>query len=242
MSNEIITLSGAAADVLYSLFFRGALLSGDLLSKSGTDELREMGFAETRYTATEYQKENHFTFLTSEGQKFAVEHLVNTRFGKQQYCTSMTLGIEIDTSAAQKEIDKLDQRIRDTVSFELIRNGVPFIKDATIASGAIQAAAIETPQPVTNIYNINLGIQRDESVQNKVTISTDKLEVKPGIDANTEALIENALKNATESAARDVAKQVAADQKAMDELTSHVRKTIIMDCYPGGVIWQLCRR
>ncbi|EBU8248818.1 Fur-regulated protein, partial [Salmonella enterica subsp. enterica serovar Cubana] len=137
MSNEIITLSGAAADVLYSLFFRGALLSGDLLSKSGTDELREMGFAETRYTATEYQKENHFTFLTSEGQKFAVEHLVNTRFGKQQYCTSMTLGIEIDTSAAQKEIDKLDQRIRDTVSFELIRNGVPFIKDATIASGAI---------------------------------------------------------------------------------------------------------
>ncbi|EBJ3704573.1 Fur-regulated protein [Salmonella enterica subsp. enterica serovar Madelia] len=242
MSNEIITLSGAAADVLYSLFFRGALLSGDLPSKSGTDELREMGFAETRYTATEYQKENHFTFLTSEGQKFAVEHLVNTRFGKQQYCTSMTLGIEIDTSAAQKEIDKLDQRIRDTVSFELIRNGVPFIKDATIASGAIQAAAIETPQPVTNIYNINLGIQRDESVQNKVTISTDKLEVKPGIDANTEALIENALKNATESAARDVAKQVAADQKAMDELTSHVRKTIIMDCYPGGVIWQLCRR
>ncbi|EDM6941231.1 Fur-regulated protein [Salmonella enterica subsp. enterica serovar Oranienburg] len=242
MSNEIITLSGAAADVLYSLFFRGALLSGDLPSKSGTDELREMGFAETRYTATEYQKENHFTFLTSEGQKFAVEHLVNTRFGKQQYCTSMTLGIEIDTSAAQKEIDKLDQRIRDTVSFELIRNGVPFIKDATIASGAIQAAAIETPQPVTNIYNINLGIQRDEPVQNKVTISTDKLEVKPGIDANTEALIENELKNATESAARDVAKQVAADQKAMDELTSHVRKTIIMDCYPGGVIWQLCRR
>ncbi|EBC4404108.1 Fur-regulated protein [Salmonella enterica] len=242
MSNEIITLSGAAADVLYSLFFRGALLSGDLPSKSGTDELREMGFAETRYTATEYQKENHFTFLTSEGQKFAVEHLVNTRFGKQQYCTSMTLGIEIDTSAAQKEIDKLDQRIRDTVSFELIRNGVPFIKDATIASGAIQAAAIETPQPVTNIYNINLGIQRDEPVQNKVTISTDKLEVKPGIDANTEALIENELKNATESAARDVAKQVAADQKAMDELTSHVRKTIIMDCYLGGVIWQLCRR
>ncbi|EAP1549148.1 Fur-regulated protein [Salmonella enterica] len=242
MSNEIITLSGTAADVLYSLFFRGALLSGDLPSKSGTDELREMGFAETRYTATEYQKENHFTFLTSEGQKFAVEHLVNTRFGKQQYCTSMTLGIEIDTSAAQKEIDKLDQRIRDTVSFELIRNGAPFIKDATIASGAIQAAAIETPQPVTNIYNINLGIQRDEPVQNKVTISTDKLEVKPGIDANTEALIENALKNATESAARDVAKQVAADQKAMDELTSHVRKTIIMDCFPGGVIWQLCRR
>ena len=64
MSNKIITLSGAANEVLYALFFRGALLSGDLPSKSGTAELRELGFAETRHTATEYQKENHFTFLT----------------------------------------------------------------------------------------------------------------------------------------------------------------------------------
>ncbi|MGV3692389.1 Fur-regulated protein [Citrobacter freundii] len=189
MSNKIITLSGAAADVLYSLFFRGALLSGDLPSKSGTDELREMGFAETRYTATEYQKENHFTFLTSEGQKFAVEHLVNTRFGKQQYYASMMLAVDIDTSAAQKVIDELDQRIRDTVSFELIRNGVPFIKDATIASGAIQEAAIETPQPATNIYNINLGIRRDESMQNKVTVSTNEI----SIHANIEEVLRNAL-------------------------------------------------
>ena len=68
MGHKIITLSGAATDVLYALFFRGALLSGDLPSKSGTAELRELGFAETRHTATEYQKENHFTFLTSEGR------------------------------------------------------------------------------------------------------------------------------------------------------------------------------
>ncbi|HEF0076148.1 TPA: Fur-regulated protein [Citrobacter youngae] len=241
MSNEIITLSGAAADVLYALFFRGALLSSDLPSKSGTDELREMGFAETRYTATEYQKENHFTFLTSEGQKFAVEHLVNTRFGKQQYRTSMTLGIEIDTSAAQKEIDKLDQRIRDTVSFELIRNGVPFINDALITGGAIQAAAIETPQPVTNIYNISFGIRSDEPEQSKVAISTDKFEVKPGIDTNLESLLENMLKNAAECAALDVARQVAADQKAMDELAKTIRKAIHNECLAGGLIWQRFR-
>lgn len=223
MGHKIITLSGAATDVLYALFFRGALLSGDLPSKSGTAELRELGFAETRHTATEYQKENHFTFLTSEGQKFAVEHLVNTRFGEQQYCASMTLGVEIDTSAAQKAIDELDQRIRDTVSFELIRNGVSFIKDAAIANGAIHAAAIETPQPVTNIYNISLGIQRDEPAQNKVTVSADKFKVKPGVDTNIETLIENALKNAAECAALDVTKQMAADKKAMDELASYVR-------------------
>lgn len=189
MAEKIITLSGAANEVLYALFFRGALLSGDLPSKSGTAELRELGFAETRYTATEYQKENHFTFLTSEGQKFAVEHLVNTRFGEQQYCASVTLGIDIDTSAAQKAIDELDQRIRDTVSFELIRNGVPFIKDATIANGAIHAAAIETPQPVTNIYNISFGIRRDEPVQSKVAISTNEIV----IHANVEEILRNAL-------------------------------------------------
>lgn len=119
---------------------------------------------------------------------------------------------------------------------------MPFIKDATIASGAIHAAAIETPQPVTNIYNISFDIMRDEPAQNKVTISTDKFEVKPGIDANTEALIENALKNAAECAARDVAKQVAADKKAMDEQASHVRTAIMMECLPGGVIWRQCRR
>ncbi|MES0243994.1 Fur-regulated protein, partial [Citrobacter cronae] len=170
------------------------------------------------------------------------EHLVNTRFGKQQYCASMTLGVEIDTSAAQKAIDELDQRIRDTVSFELIRNGVPFIKDAAIANGAIHAAAIETPQPVTNIYNISLGIQRDEPAQNKVTISTNKFEVKSGVDTNLEAVLENVRKNAAKSAAMDIVKQMAADRKAMDELASYVRTAIMMECFPGGIIWQQCRR
>lgn len=208
MSNKIITLSGAATDVLYALFYRGALLSGDLPSKSGTAELRDLGFAETRHTATEYQKENHFTFLTSEGQKFAVEHLVNTRFGKQQYCASMTLGVEIDTSAAQKAIDELDQRIRDTVSFELIRNRVPFIKDAAIANGAIHAAAIDTPQPVTNIYNISLGIRRDEPVRNKVAISTNEI----SIHANVEEVLRNALAaNEEVERLRDAMKNAASE-------------------------------
>ncbi|HCA7170290.1 TPA: Fur-regulated protein [Citrobacter freundii] len=224
MSNKIITLSGAANEVLYALFFRGALLSGDLPSKSGTAELRELGFAETRHTATEYQKENHFTFLTSEGQKFAVEHLVNTRFGKQYYCTSMTLGVEIDTSPF------------------VVKNGEVFIKEANIAGGSIRAAELEKPQPVTNIYNINFGARSDEPAQNQVTISADKFEVNSGVDTNLEAVLGNSLKNAAECAALDVAKQMAADKKAMDELTSHVRKAIMMECFPGGVIWQQCRR
>ncbi|MGG5840382.1 hypothetical protein [Huaxiibacter chinensis] len=81
MGQKIITLSVVATDVLYALFFRGALQSGDLPAKSGANELRELGFAETRHTATEYHKGNYFTFLTAEGQEFAIKHLVNTRFG-----------------------------------------------------------------------------------------------------------------------------------------------------------------
>ncbi|MEH5058277.1 MULTISPECIES: phage tail tip fiber protein [Citrobacter] len=220
MSNKIITLSGAANEVLYALFFRGALLSGDLPSKSGTAELRELGFAETRHTATEYQKENHFTFLTSEGQKFAVEHLVNTRFGKQQYCTSMTLGVEIDTSPF------------------VVKNGEVFIKEANIAGGSIRAAELEKPQPVTNIYNINFGARSDEPAQNQVTISADKFEVNSGVDTNLEAVLGNSLKNAAECAALDVAKQMAADKKAMDELEKTIRKAIHNECLVGGIIWQ----
>ena len=81
MGQKIITLSGTATDVLYSLFYRGALQAGDLPSKCGAAELQDLGFAETRHTATEYQKENYFTFLTAEGQEFAIKHLVNTRLG-----------------------------------------------------------------------------------------------------------------------------------------------------------------
>lgn len=131
---------------------------------------------------------------------------------------------------------KLQKSMEDTSPF-VVKNGEVFIKEANIAGGATHAAGIETLQPVTNIYNISLGIQRDETAQNKVAISANKFEVKPGINANLEALIENALKNAAECAVLDVAKQMAADKKAMDELASYVRTAIMMECFPGGVIW-----
>lgn len=45
MSKE---LSGAAGDVLHALFFRGALVDGDLPSKAGAAELRELGYVMTQ--------------------------------------------------------------------------------------------------------------------------------------------------------------------------------------------------
>ncbi|EOE2713645.1 hypothetical protein ACKDBV_000464 [Klebsiella oxytoca] len=93
-SRPIVELTDAANDVLYALFFRGALASGDLPAKSGAAELRSLGFAETGHVATKYQGEDYFTWLTSAGQAFAIGHLVKTQFGKQpqnKYVLSMPI-------------------------------------------------------------------------------------------------------------------------------------------------------
>jgi hypothetical protein len=80
MSKE---LSGAAGDVLHALFFRGALVDGDLPSKAGAAELRELGFVMTQDTVTPFGGEHHFNFLTPAGQEFAISYLVESRFGKK---------------------------------------------------------------------------------------------------------------------------------------------------------------
>lgn len=56
---------------------------------------------------------------------------------------------------------KLQKSLEDISPF-VVDNGEIFIKDAFITGGAIQAAAIETPHPVTNIYNISFGIRSDK--------------------------------------------------------------------------------
>ncbi|HHA1179199.1 TPA: hypothetical protein ACOEEO_001716 [Enterobacter asburiae] len=142
---ENITLSGAAMDVLYALFFRGALQSGDLPAKSGAAELRELGFAESRYTATKYHEKNFFTFLTAEGQEFAIMHLVNTNFGvpaggyidgsvkmhfgrietdpRKGYAINVGISPEIKTSV--KLSPEMEKAISDVVSAELKKNLKP---------------------------------------------------------------------------------------------------------------------
>ncbi|PYZ79369.1 Fur-regulated protein [Citrobacter koseri] len=236
MGQKIITLSVVATDVLYALFYRGALQSGDLPSKSGAAELRELGFAETRHTATQYQKENQFTFLTAEGQAFAVEHLVNTRFGVP---AGGYIGSPVDT---------MKEDIRGCCPIEgyewgwfIDKSGQAYIHKALIGD-VIHAADHEDTRSVTNIYNISLGVRKDKPAQNTVTFTADQFEIHSGVDTNLEALIENALKNAAKSAAKDVAKKVADDQKAMDCLTSFIRKAIRNECQPGGAIWGISRR
>ena len=182
MGQKIITLSGAATDVLYALFFRGALQSGDLPAKSGASELRELGFAETRHTATEYQKENYFTFLTAKGQEFAIKHLVNTRFGetvKQEYYSP--LGVELE--CAQKALDEICEEIRSSKAFEKLINGTPIHCQVHITDTMIGDAAVSANYSVK--MNVNHGGKLHvagmavciEGDQRKVVFEADRFKV-----------------------------------------------------------------
>ncbi|MCM7115995.1 DUF1983 domain-containing protein [Enterobacter hormaechei] len=182
MGQKIITLSGAATDVLYALFFRGALQSGELPSKSGAAQLRELGLAETRLTATAYGKVNHFTFLTAEGQEFAIKHLVNTRFGetvKQEYYSP--LGVELE--CAQKALDEICEEIRSSKAFEKLINGTPIHCQVHITDTMIGDAAVSANYSVK--MNVNHGGKLHvagmavciEGDQRKVVFEADRYKV-----------------------------------------------------------------
>lgn len=216
MSNKIFTLSGAATDVIYALFYRGAMLSGDLPSKSGTAELRDLGFAETRHTATEYQKENHFTFLTAEGQKFAVEHLVNTRFGKERQKEYVfTMALEVNASNVQKMLDEFNERLSNITGFKIDHSGKVFINDAFIGSDTDTAAPlrVERSQKTTRdkVHEIVAQYMTGEATEftdelvDEVMNLFDKPETKRLID-------------------------------------SCITESIRLNCRPGGIIWQTLRR
>lgn len=151
MSNEkLASLSDAAAGVLYSLFFRGALQSGDISSKAGANELREAGLAITQHTATLFGGDDHFTFLTAEGQKFAIQYLAETRFGVAQNSEgkslkTITLNVAVDTSDVQAALDEIDKQIRNSDAFRLLA-GENFINEALIQPGSVQAAHINAVQ------------------------------------------------------------------------------------------------
>lgn len=89
--SKLTTLTDAATDVLYALFFRGALLSGDVPSKSGANELLDAGLTCAKHTATPFGGEDYFTYLTAEGQDFAIKYLAETCFGVAQKSESKAL-------------------------------------------------------------------------------------------------------------------------------------------------------
>ncbi|SAA62058.1 hypothetical protein [Enterobacter roggenkampii] len=226
MGQKIITLSGAATDVLYALFFRGALQSGDLPSKSGAAELRELGFAVTRYTATEYLKESYFTFLTTEGQEFAIKHLANTRFGKpvdKQYCSAITIGVELDTSAVQKALDELDDKIRKSDAFKVLKDGWSFDKDGTLT--------INNGQVFITDAKIGDAMKSDFGLH-------------PGINDNVDYLIKTvkASQAAMQELEATIAQQASVIAGFNEDIAKAVRDEIAKQLKPGGATWNAIRR
>ncbi|HGG8724409.1 TPA: DUF1983 domain-containing protein [Enterobacter cloacae] len=222
MSQKIITLSGAATDVLYALFFRGALQSGELPSKSGAAQLRELGLAETRLTATAYGKVNHFTFLTAEGQEFAIKHLVNTRFGetvKQEYYSP--LGVELE--CAQKALDEICEEIRSSKAFEKLINGTPIHCQVHITDTMIGDAAVSANYSVK--MNVNHG--------GKLHVAGMALDVDDG---------KSRVKILAEKLAVAANHQNALETALQQSIKNVVDETIQQAMQPGGAIWTSLRR
>ncbi|BBW35495.1 hypothetical protein STN0717ENT64_18960 [Enterobacter hormaechei] len=242
MGKKIITLSAVATDVLYALFFRGALKSGDLPAKSGANELRELGFAETRHTATEYQKENYFTFLTAEGQEFAIKHLVNTRFGVpigQQYFSAINIGVELDTTDAQKALDELDDKISNSDAFKVLKDGWSFEKNGMLVINNGQVfvtdAKIDDAMLSTN-YSVKMNVAGKgkpheagmtlsvEDGQSKVEFMADRYTVHEAASS----IIENAVATSAKTKIRlgDEMKQAVIDAVRESDLFASLQANI----------------
>ncbi|MCU8695886.1 DUF1983 domain-containing protein [Enterobacter cloacae] len=220
MSQKIIELSGAATDVLYALFFRGALQSGDLPAKSGAAELRELGFAETRHTATEYQKENYFTFLTAEGQEFAIKHLANTRFGVP---AGGYIGCPIDEP--RDGINSYCPIEDFKWGWFVDKSGQAYIHKALIGDGVLSTG-----------YNVKLNISNDgkehaagmavgvEDGQSKVVFEADRFKVHEAASS----IIENAVATSAKTKIRlgDEMKQAVIDAVRESDLFASLQAKI----------------
>lgn len=141
MSKE---LSGAAGDVLHALFFRGALVDGDLPSKAGAAELRELGYVKKQDTVTPFCGEHHFNFLTPAGQEFAISYLVDSKFGKRPPRTVRELVIKtsINASELQSTIDEVLDSIRKSDVFKVL-SGQTIINDTLTKGADVNSATIK---------------------------------------------------------------------------------------------------
>ena len=70
--------------------------------------------AETRSVAAKRKDDDHFTFLTAEGQKFAIQYLVETDFGRKtiNYHSVISLSVSIDADPLLKELITIAERLK----------------------------------------------------------------------------------------------------------------------------------
>lgn len=242
MSEKIITLSGAATDVLYSLFFRGALQCAELPSKSGAAELRELGFAVTRYTATEYLKESYFTFLTAEGQEFAIKHLADTHFGVPAggYIGSPLDALDEIADLPRYKIGSdyaIQKKIADALDTALARHYEQFGNTEPEKTAVVflehRWVAIQggyTPDEMRDAVE-HIKRLRKQKADEKAMAESSPYFVKDGQVFIKDAFIGNAIKTSV--------KLSPEMEKAISDVVSAELKKNLK---PGGTVWEWLRR
>lgn len=199
MSKE---LSGAAGDVLHALFFRGALVDGDLPSKAGAAELRELGYVMTQDTVTPFAGENHYNFLTPAGQEFAISYLVDSKFGKRppRSVRELVIKASIDASELQSTIDEVLDSIRKSDVFKVL-SGQTFINDAVINFEAAKAAHAA-----------------EKAEQQSVVFRVDRFKVTVGVNDSGESTIQQQTQQAANAVIEATKAALARQDAAMADL------------------------
>ncbi|EAT0889111.1 hypothetical protein EJD06_24525, partial [Salmonella enterica subsp. enterica serovar Senftenberg] len=127
---------------------------------------------------------------------------------------TMKLRVELDTSDAQKAIDDLDDKIRNSDAFKDLKDGWSHEKNGTMIINHGQVFIRDAMIQDSSITKAKIG---SEIASNNGSVSTTyvmKMGVERGTDENVEAILKNALKNAAQSAAHDGAKRAAEDLKS----------------------------
>ncbi|SLK13083.1 hypothetical protein SAMN03159434_109216 [Enterobacter sp. NFR05] len=202
-------LSGAAGDVLHALFFRGALVDGDLPSKAGAAELRELGYVMTQDTVTPFNGERHYNFLTPAGQEFAISYLVESRFGKKE---DFQIGagetfINYTTLQGVLHINPALTKVRLTDS----------MRDAVIAAVRESGQFVEKPT--------------GEELQS-VEFKADRFKIQANVDAIVEAT------KATYARQEAMMADLDSAQAALTEHINQVVNNALANALkPGGVLY-----
>ncbi|HGG8740873.1 TPA: hypothetical protein ACJJXK_002445 [Enterobacter asburiae] len=262
MSKE---LSGSAGDVLHALFFRGALVDGDLPSKAGTAELRELGYVMTQDTVTPFCGEHHFNFLTPAGQEFAISYLVESRFGKkadfqigagETFINNTTLQGTIHLTAASDQClmeplsEAACERIRalNNTHLEGFNVGINPLSHSIKLSDEMRDAVIAVVRDSGQFVEKPTG---DE--QQSVVFHADRFKATIGGNDSGEPTIQQQIQqaaNAIIEAARAALVQqdaaiaaVASEQAALTErINQAVNDAIANALRPGGAIHNMLHR
>lgn len=235
MGNPKLTqLSGCAGDVLYALFFRGALQLGDLPSKSGARELQAAGFVVASHTATPFGGDNYFVYLTAKGQAFAIQYLAETRFG---------VDVNTDVRSSLNGAPATGGKLESGTSIKMATD------DCGKQYAASMGVAVESAATKTRLSDdmrnavidavLESGLFAELTPQKQVVFLAEHFTVTNGQVFTADAIIGNVLSlvGAVEPPHNSIVITVNINTQHNDEeLSAAIAKAIKASLRPGGLI------